>query len=1191
MTVHRTLAPGDRPDSVGAFAYSYCVFVEGDSVIYSASDLVAAARCEYALLREFDARLGRGPAVTVDDELLTHTAALGDEHERRQLNRLREEFGGAVAVIGRPAYTAAGFAAAAAATQRAVASGAPVVYQATMFDGRFIGFADFLVRDGQRYRVSDTKLARSAKVTALLQLAAYADTLSRAGVPVAPEAELVLGNGTAVRYRIDELIPVYAGQRARLQRLLDGHYDRGAAVRWDDDQVRACFRCPVCDERVHATDDLLLVAGMRVSQRAKLLGAGVNTLVELADRTQPVAGLPVHMLNKLIAQAKLQVRQRDTGTPQFEVADPQPLALLPNPSEGDLFFDFEGDPLWTADGNEWGLEYLFGVLESGRSGTFRPLWAHDRRDERKALSDFLALVAKRRRRFPNMHVYHYAPYEKTALLRLAGRHGIGEDDVDDLLRSATLVDLYPIVRKSIRVGSRSTGLKALEPLYMGPQPRSGDVTTATGSIAQYARYCRLRSEGRSAEAGAVLKEIEDYNEYDCRSTRALRDWLLMRAFEYGITPLGAQPVSLDSRSDDIEQHDALTAALAKFTSTAPGTRTPEQTAVALITAACGYHRREDKPFWWAHFDRLNYPVDEWADDTDVFIANGASIAVDWHKPPHSRKPQRKVQLTGELASGALNSGVFALYEPPAPSGITDDSDRRAAGHATVIETDDVTVPTEVVILERTPKDSNTFHQLPFALTPGPPIPKTALRESIESTATRVATGLPQLPRTALFDILLRRPPRTRTGAGLPRGGDVAHTIAKAVLDLDSSYVAVHGPPGTGKTYTAAQVVTRLVTEHSWRIGVVAQSHAVVENLLDGAINAGLDPRCVAKKRYDRDNPRWQQIDEKEYAGFIARTGQTGGCLIGGTAWDFANAGRVPPGCLDLLVIDEAGQFCLANTIAVAPAAANLLLLGDPQQLPQVSQGTHPEPVDGSALGWLVEDHRTLPAERGYFLDRTHRMHPALCAPVSALSYQGRLHSHTELTTARHLNGYPPGVHVLSIHHEGNATESAEEAEAIVAQLRRLLGALWTDERGSRPLTASEVLVLAPYNAQVVLLRQRLAAAGLGDARVGTVDKFQGAEAPVVVVSMTASSLEDIPRGIPFLLNRNRLNVAVSRAQYAAVIVHSTALIEYLPTSPAGLTELGGFLALTSPGIPPVSSPSCPCTDRPMGRPAMRSANS
>jgi len=1135
----------------------------GQRIIYSASDLAAAARCEYALLRSFDAKLGWAEGVTVEDELLARTAALGDEHEQRRLDQLRADHDGEVAVIGRPfPFTVENITAAAEATRRAIDRGAPVIYQAAMFDGRFIGFADFLVRRDEQYQVSDTKLARSAKVTALLQIAAYADTLSRAGIPVFAEAELILGNGNEVNYRVDELIPVYLEQRTRLQHLLDEHYAGGAPVRWDDVRVRACFRCPVCDEQVRATDDLLLVAGMRVTQRAKLIDAGLTTVTELAEHTGPVTDLSVRAVEKLVAQAKLQVHQRDTGTPQYEVVDPQPLTLLPNPDDGDLFFDFEGDPLWTADGVDWGLEYLFGVLEGGRSSTFHPLWAHDRPDERRALVDFLALVAKRRKRFPNMHVYHYASYEKTALLRLAGRHGVGEDDVDDLLRSGTLVDLYPIVRKSIRVGAESISLKALEPLYMGAQLRSGDVTTAADSITQYARYSELRAQGHVDEAATVLKEIEDYNLYDCRSTRGLRDWLLMRAFESGVTPIGTQPVT---DGGTIEQADPLADKLHQFSGdAATGDRTNEQIAVALVAAARGYHRREDKPFWWAHFDRLNYPVDEWADETDVFIVSDATLAVDWAIPPRKRKLQRQLRLTGELARGALNREVFALYDPPAPAGLIDNPDRRAAGRAEVLEVDDASTPTTVILLERTPKDGNTFDQLPFALTPGQPISTAPLRESIQSVATAVASGLPQLPRTAVSDILLRSPPRTRCGAELPRAGDVITNITAALLDLDSSYVAVHGPPGTGKTFTGARVIKRLVAEHGWRIGVVAQSHAVVENLLRCTIEAGIEPMRVAKKRSDRDDVDWQQIAESEYAGFI--TG-TAGCVIGGTAWDFANPNRVPPGSLDLLVIDEAGQFCLANTIAVAPAAANLLLLGDPQQLPQVSQGTHPEPVDGSALGWLVEGQRTLPAERGYFLDCTHRMHPAVCAPVSVLAYEGRLQSYSELTAARRLSGYPPGVHVVRVRHEGNATDSPEEAEAIVDHIARVMGSAWTTEHGTRPLTPADVLVLAPYNAQVLLLRRHLAEAGLGEVRVGTVDKFQGAEAPVAIISMTASSVADIPRGIPFLLNRNRLNVAISRAQYAAVIVRAEALTDYLPAAPTGLVELGAFLALTASDVP------------------------
>lgn len=1136
------------------------MLVCGDSIVYSASDLAAAARCEFALLRDFDARLGRGPAVTVEDELLTRTAELGSEHERRELASLRDRFDQAVAIIGRPAYTPAGLTAAADATRRAVADRAPVVYQAAMFDGRFVGFADFLVRDGERYRVVDTKLARSAKVTALLQLAAYADALSASGIPVAPDGELRLGNGTAVRHRVCDLIPVYRSQRARLQRLLDEHYARGAAVRWDDEGVSACFRCPVCLEQLRAADDVLLVAGMRVDQRDKLFGAGIGTVAKLAENRDPVPDLAVGVLNKLTIQAKLQVRQRETGIPQVEVIDPQPLALLPEPDPGDLFFDFEGDPLWTTDGRDWGLEYLFGVLEAGPTGRFRPLWAHDRADERKALIDFLALVAKRRKRRPNMHIYHYAPYEKTALLRLAGRYGVGEDEVDELLRSGTLVDLYPLVRRSIRVGAESFSLKALEPLYMGAQLRAGDVTTATGSITSYARYCELQADSRGDEAAAVLKEIEDYNHYDCRSTQQLRNWLMLRAYESGVVPVGAQPVADGNTVDD---RDQLAVTLSTFSGAAGiDDRTPQQTAVALLAAARGYHRREDKPFWWAHFDRLNFPIDEWADNTDVFVAEHASVSVDWHMPPRARKPQRRLQLRGELARGDLKSEVFALYNPPAPPGMSDNPDRRAAGRASVIEADDPAVPTEVVALERVGSDGKTFQQLPFALTPGPPIPTTALRESIEATAAAVATGLPQLPSSAIVDVLLRRPPRARGGAPLPRSDDTVADITAALLDLDSSYLAVHGPPGTGKTHTAARVIHDLVTKHRWRVGVVAQSHATVENLLDCLIDAGLDPQRVAKKRYDHQAPRWREIDGGAYAAFLA---DTPGCVIGGTAWDFANANRIPPASLDLLVIDEAGQFCLANTIAVATAAANLLLLGDPQQLPQVSQGTHPEPVDTSALEWLVDGQRTLPDERGYFLDLSYRMHPAVCAAVSALSYEDRLHSH-DCTAARHLDGYRPGVQLLSIEHQGNSTESPEEADAIVAEIGQRLGASWTDEHGARPLTAADVMVLAPYNAQVALLRHRLAAAGLGGVRVGTVDKFQGGQAPVVFISMTVSSMDVVPRGISFLLNRNRLNVAVSRAQYAAVIVRSPALTEYLPATPAGLIDLGAFLALTQPDL-------------------------
>jgi uncharacterized protein len=1133
-----------------------------DHVVYSASDLAAAARCEYALLRAFDAKLGRGPRIDVEDELLARTSTLGDEHEHRQLDDLRAEFEGDVTVIGRPKYTAAGLRAAFAQTMRAVQSRSRVIYQAAMFDGRFAGFADFLVLSndgaGDRYRLRDTKLARSVKVEALLQLAAYADTLARSGVPVADEVELVLGDGAVAAYRVDDLLPVYQPRRAALQRLLDDHLACGHAVAWEDERVRACFRCPECAVQVRAADDLLLVAGMRVTQRARLLDAGISTVRALAEHTAAVPELSARTLSRLTAQARLQIAERVDGKPPYAVVDAQPLMTLPDANRGDLFFDFEGDPLWTVDGREWGLEYLWGVLTV--TDEFTPYWAHDRASERRALVDFLALVRMRLKRHPGMHVYHYAAYEKSTLLRLAGRYGVGENDVDDLLRNGVLVDLYPLVRKSIQVGTESYSIKYLEPLYMGNELRSGEVTTATDSITQYARYTTLRDAGNDDEAAIVLKEIEDYNRYDCRSTRRLRDWLMARAIESEVPPRGPQAVRDAEAQTTVEIADGLERTLMRFAGEGVEPRSAEQTAVAMVAAARGDHKREDKPVWWSHFDRINNPVDEWADDSGVFVAEHAEVVTDWHKPPKARKRQRQVLLTGELATGDLGRGdVYALYAPPGPTGLAGDPERRVWGSATALECDDPSAPTQVLIREREPTEGGCFDELPFALTPGAPINTKPLQDSIAATAAVVGVALPELPVDAVTDILLRRPPRTLGGRSLPRTGVIVDDIANALLDLDSSYLAVHGPPGTGKTYTSAQVIARLVDSHGWRVGVVAQSHAVVENLLGCIIEAGVDPDRVGKKKA-RDAP-WREVDEKDYAAFIA---EHEGCVIGGTAWDFANDGRVARQSLDLLVLEEAGQYSLANTIAVASAARNLLLLGDPQQLPQVTQGTHPEPVDHSALGWLVDGHHTLPEERGYFLEFSYRMHPAVCGPVSRLSYDGRLRAHEQVSAARYLEGVAPGVRVMEIDHDGNSTDSPEEADAIAAEIQRLLGTPWTDEAGTVPLGQDHVLVVTPYNAQVVTVRQRLDAVGLTEVEVGTVDKFQGRQAPVVFVSMTASSADDVPRGISFLLNRNRLNVAVSRAKYAAVIVRSTFLTDYLPSTPDGLIELGAFLSLSAP---------------------------
>ncbi|MGW0044638.1 TM0106 family RecB-like putative nuclease [Rhodococcus sp. NPDC003348] len=1143
------------------------MFLLDDVIVHSASDLSQAADCEYTLLRRLDRKLGRTEAVTPEtpDPMLTRTSALGDAHEQRRLGGFREQFGDGVVTIDHTRIDFEELTRASKATVAAARAGADVIYQGTFFDGQFLGFCDFLVRGDEGYRVVDTKLSRHTRVPALLQLAAYADALAAAGVPTAPTASLILGDDSTMTYPLGDIMPVFRRRRDALVQLLDDHLRSGAPASWAE--VRSCGRCEDCTPEVERSRDLILVAGMRSTQRDKLIRGGITTVESLATADRPVDGMSARTFESLRGQAAAQVRQEHSGTPVFEVIDGgTALAGIPTPDPGDIFFDFEGDPLWAEGGSsDWGLEYLFGVMES--DGTFRPFWAHDRTEERQALLDFLDYVTERRKRFPHMHVYHYAAYEKTALLRLAGRYGVGEESVDALLRENVLVDLYPIVRGAVRVGAPSYSIKKLEPLYMDEQSREGDVTNAAASVVAYADYCALLDGGRDAEAAELLRGIADYNEYDCLSTLRLRDWLLGLAADRDVHP---HPVQ-QTVATEIEQPNPTELALRDYVGDVlAGRRSADQQAAALMAAAVGYHRRERKPFWWAHFARLTAPTDEWADNADVFVAESATVTEDWHKSsPRQRKLRRRVRLVGAWGSGSttrVGGKPFALYD--AATGIgSSDAAARGTVDVTVVEIDAETgldgKRRDVVVVEEL-QGSEPHDSVPMALAPGRPVPTQRIEAAIAEQAASTAAALPTLPGTAAVDILRRIPPRTRSGAPLPVA-DPDHrapAIVAALLDLDDSYLAVQGPPGTGKTHTGAGVVAELVTRHGWRIGVVAQSHSVVENMLDAVVRSGVPGERVAKKPGSglTADPQWSKLDPSGFPAFLAEH-EGDGCVIGGTAWDFAHADRVPPGSLDLLVVDEAGQFALANTVAVGISARNLLLLGDPQQLPQVSQGIHPEPVDTSALGWLADGAGALPPELGYFLDVTWRMHPKVCASVSDLSYDGRLHAKESVTTGRNLAGVAPGVGALLVNHVGRSTSSEEEAAAITAAAVALIGTPWTAATGEvpRPLDQSDILVVAPYNAQVSLIRTHLAEAGLDEVLVGTVDKFQGREAAVVFVSMTASSAADVPRGMGFLLSRNRLNVAISRGKWHAVIVRSPALTDYLPTTPAGLTELGAFL--------------------------------
>jgi uncharacterized protein len=743
---------------------------------------------------------------------------------------------------------------------------------------------------------------------------------------------------------------------------------------------------------------------------------------------------------------------------------------------------------------------------------------------------------------------------------------VGEDAVDDLLRQNVLVDLYPIVRQGMRIGTHSYSLKKLEPLYMGDAERAG-VANAADSITEYVRSRELLAAGDAAGSARVQDDIARYNTYDCISTLRLRDWLLARAASVSRDSLPEAGGRLEFDLP-VREPDPVYLELAALSAAVPiAERTADDTALALASAAIDYHRREQKSFWWQHFSRLTGPIDEWADTRDVLVVTEAVVLRDWFREGRQRSDRRRLGLSGILAPGSSikpGQNPFMLYDAPYPPILRgrEPGARTAHSRVTVVEVlDDGTI----VVDEMLEKDAPHYDELPVALTPGTPPPAGTQVEAIAEWGRAILDSHPQPLADPAYDVLRRRPPRATLAPVVTDAdgvGDVASAVVSSLLTLDHSYLAVQGPPGTGKTYTGSHVIARLVHDYGWKVGVVAQSHAAVENMLRAVVGAGVDRGLVGKKASASasagdDESAFTVLSPTEFARFTSRDG---GYVVGGTAWDFSNASRIPRQSLDLLVVDEAGQFSLASTIASAVAAQRLLLLGDPQQLPQVSQGTHPEPVDESALGWLSAGHDVLPPEFGYFLATSWRMHPAVCAPVSELSYEGRLVSHA---SDRRLEGVEPGLHPVAIDHVERSTSSPEEADAVVEIVASVLGRAWSSGGSARPLEQSDVIVVAPYNAQVELLRLRLAAAGYESIPVGTVDKFQGREAAVAIVSLAASSADDVPRGLEFLLLANRLNVAISRAQWAAYLVYSPTLTDALPRTEEALAQLSAFIRLVS----------------------------
>ena len=1084
------------------------------SYLFSPTDLVNFLGCSHSTvldIRSFSEKM-KEDEVSESDKLLR---LKGDEHEAAYLARLKKE-GKRVAEIPKDAPLAEKF----RMTKEAMRKGADVVFQAALLGDNWGGYADFLVKTSSSsalgpfsYEATDTKLARHARSKHLIQLGVYSSLLAIRQEKLPAQAHLVLGDNSTASFAVKDFNSYVHHAMQRLEDFAASplansypepcshctscHWKDTCAIKWNDD------------------DHLSLVANIQRSQTAKLERAGVKTVAQLAGlpKDTRIPDLNPQVFDRLRSQAALQQNKRQTNKNSFELLDYEAgrgFSRMPNPDAGDLFFDIEGDPLYPQ-----GLEYLFGVsfLKCGEL-TFLPFWAHNHEEERATFSQFMEYLKEHLAAHPNAYIYHYNHYETTALKRLACRYATAEHQLDDLLRRMKFVDLYKVVREAVRISEPSYSIKNLEVFYMAE--RGGNVTTAGDSIVVYNNW-------RETGEANLLQAIAAYNEVDCVSTANLRNWLLSHrppteAWFEGPTATTDADAAADKTAARLEREAHYADFQAKLLSSATSGDCRGPLADLLE-----FHAREGRPQWWEYFDRHSRFEEELLEDTECLA--GLRLA----GPPQTVK------------RSLLHTYRFPAQETKRRAGdpVTDISTLSAAGTIEQIDEDKLLVNIR--------RGANKG-PLPDSLNigPGGPINSDALREAIYRYTSDILTGGSRYP--AIGDILTKSAPRLKSresGRPIMDGDDLLAGTVDAIADLADSFLFIQGPPGAGKTYTTAHTIVELIRRRK-KVGVAANSHKVIHNLLDVIETMARERKVTFEgvKKSSAGNP------ESAYSGtFIGSEDKSenislSASLLAGSAWLFAHE-RFDQH-LDYLFLDEAGQVSVANVIAMGVAARNIVLVGDQMQLGQPIRGVHPGEAGLSILDYLLGKQATVSPERGIFLNHTRRLSSSICQFVSNEFYEGRLapaddNHKRQLQFNAPIDGISPqGIHFIPVSHAGCSQKCEEEARVIKEYFGQLLGQTFNDKDGkTRPITTNDILVVTPYNVQVNHLRSVLPAG----ARVGTVDKFQGQEAPVVLVSMVTSDVECLPRDIDFLFSPNRLNVAVSRAQCLALVMASPKLLE------------------------------------------------
>lgn len=1110
------------------------MYKNDSELLLSASDLVGHLYCRHLTTLELDAVAGRIKRPHFSSPLLETLRKRGVEHEANYIEH-QMELGFNITTI--PSETRIDTHQI-EMTRDAMKSGIDVIVQAAFKSGPWVGRADALLKTNQpsllghwSYEAVDTKLSRETKGGTIIQLCLYSEFINEIQGFLPKQFHVIVpwSRFEPQTFRTADFLSYH---RFIKNLFLDTIVTEKKLETYPnpDPHCDVCCWSQQCDKKRRQDDHVSLVAGVSKRHVQELNDHGINSLDSLATILVPLSWKPERgnaaTYVNLHEQARLQKQSKETGEIGWDVLPIERgygFSRMPEPSKGDVFFDLEGDPF----AGEGGIEYLFGWVFKDPSGqdVYEARWALSRNEEKKIFEDFIDFLIKRWSEYPEFNVYHYAPYEPVALKRLCGRYATRADELDKLLRGQRFIDLYGVVRQSLRIGVESYSIKRLEPIYGFKR----DVSLPNANVALARIQADLELGSKNLVEQADKDVVQGYNKDDCFSTLRLRDWLEdIRESHIEKGHSIERPTLLSG--DPSENTQARTAesaelfnALINDVPLEASDRSPEQQGRWILAHMLDWHNREWKVTVWERF-RLDDLTDE-----DLVNEKQALVGLVYDKQlpfksSRERVPTHRYKIP--LQEFEFKPGLEVFIQGEKAKIGTIEAIDYEGGFVDIKKTGKSIDqhPKTIVAFEKRPSDEEFTESL------------RRLAEAIVQDGFDTSDPA----RTASVALLMKK---------RPFGGTNLQNLDEEIIDAGLRLIpslrgvlAIQGPPGAGKTFTGAHLIVSLLKSGK-RVGVTANSHKVIANLLKQvslvAGKAGLLDVCYQKVREELGTEGVIELKGDAVNPYVGKPG----VVVGSTAWLWA--AKNTAGKLDVLFVDEAAQMSLANVLAVSQAAPALILLGDPRQLEQPTKATHPDDVGVSAMDHLLGGAKTIPKDMGLFLEASWRMHPEVCDFISENFYGSRLKPTKKKQLERqaiigsNLSG--SGLRILPIVHSGNQVSSQEEAEAISHLANSIVsnGSEWIDDEGVyHPIGWDDILIVAPFNAQV-----RLLSSILPKARVGTVDKFQGQEAPIVIYSTTSSSIEEAPRGPEFLYSPNRLNVAISRAKCIAIMVSSPAIFE------------------------------------------------